>query len=266
VRSRAHFRAHPLHPALIPFPFAFLTGALLFDALGLVRNRPEFYVTGSHLTLIGITTGLIAGVPGLIDYLYSVPPGSSGKRRATLHGLCNITSLALFAAGWLSRAGSGAPTAPTIIFEVAGAVSLVYSGWLGGTLVTRNMISVDHRYANAGKWKEAVFTARPGQPLVVGDVDELKDDQMKLIRVNGKRLVLARTKGSYTAFEDSCTHRGGSLAGGVLIKGTVQCLWHGSQFDTVSGAVSCGPAKKPIRVYEVRETKEGQVLLTSPPE
>mgnify|MGYP003287933525 CR=1 FL=1 len=25
---------HPIHPALIPFPFAFLTGALLFAVLG----------------------------------------------------------------------------------------------------------------------------------------------------------------------------------------------------------------------------------------
>ncbi len=100
---------------------------------------------------------------------------------------------------------------------------------------------------------------------MVGRTDELKADQMKLLRINGHRIVLARTAGGYRAFDDGCTHRGGSLAGGVVINGVVQCLWHGSQFDTASGAATCGPAKTGIRVYEVRETPDGQVLIVSPP-
>jgi len=51
-----------------------------------------------------------------------------------------------------------------------------------------------------------------------------------------------------------------------MIGGTVQCLWHGSQFDTSSGGVSCGPAKKKIAVYEVRQERNGRLLLVSPPE
>jgi nitrite reductase/ring-hydroxylating ferredoxin subunit len=150
-------------------------------------------------------------------------------------------------------------------FELFGALTLMYSGWLGGTLVTRNLISVDPRYAQAGKWQEAELTGRAGEPLVVGHVDDLKADQMKLLRVNGQRIVLARTATGYCAFEDRCSHRGGSLAGGVLVKGTVQCLWHGSQFDTATGALSCGPAKAPIRAFEVKETRNGQIVLVSPP-
>jgi nitrite reductase/ring-hydroxylating ferredoxin subunit len=42
--------------------------------------------------------------------------------------------------------------------------------------------------------------------------------------------VLARTEEGYVAFDDRCTHKGGSLAAGVMVWGTVQCLWHGSQF------------------------------------
>jgi nitrite reductase/ring-hydroxylating ferredoxin subunit len=76
---------------------------------------------------------------------------------------------------------------------------------------------------------------------------------MKLLRVGEKRIVLARTETGYVAFDDRCTHRGGSLAGGVLICGTVQCLWHGSQFDVSAGTVKGGPAKKDIRVYQIDE-------------
>ena len=265
MRSRAQIKAHPIHPSLIPFPFAFLIGALVFDALGLILGRPELWRTGGHLTVAGIATGLLAAIPGVIDYVYTVPPNSSGKKRATQHALGNVTALAIFAVAWLFRGSDGAPRNATLLLELVGSGVLAYSGYLGGTLVIRNMVSVDPRYADAGKWQEATFTATAGQPLVVGSTDDLKESQMKLLWVNGKRLVLARTSAGYVVFDDGCTHRGGSLAGGVLIDGTVQCLWHGSQFDTATGAVHCGPAKKAIKTYEVKETKNGEIVLVKAP-
>lgn len=265
MRSRAHVKAHPIHPSLIPFPFAFLIGALFFDALGRFGGRTELWQTGGHLTVAGIATGLLAAIPGAIDYIYTVPPNSSGKKRATRHALGNVTALALFAVSWFLRGDDGFPGAATLLLELVGSAVLVYSGFLGGTLVIRNMVSVDPRYANTGKWQEATFTGKAGQPLVVGSSDDLKESQMKLLRVNGKRLVLARTAAGYAVFDDRCTHRGGSLAGGVLIDGTVHCLWHGSQFEAATGEVHCGPAKKAIRTYEVKQTKNGEIVLVSPP-
>ena len=265
MRSRAALKAHPLHPSLIPFPFAFLAGALLFDALGILQKNPAFCVTAGHLTVAGVAAGVLAAVPGLLDYLYTVPPASSGKTRATRHALLNVTALVLFTAGWFLREPDG-PSLATMACEIAGAGALVYAGWLGGTLLTRNMIGVDHRYAGAGKWNEARLSGPAGKPLVIARKDELKNDQMKLLVVNGHRLVLARTKDSYRAFDDRCTHRGGSLADGVVIDGIVQCAWHGSQFDTRTGKVTCGPAKENVRSYEVTENAKGEVLLVSPPE
>ena len=265
MRSRAQFKAHPIHPALIPFPFAFLTGAFVCDAIGAVLDAPSLWTTGAYLSVAGIAAGLLAAVPGLIDYVYTVPPNSSGKTRATKHAVANVVVLVLFALAWFSRRPGFEPGVLTLALELAGAALLMYSGYLGGTLVTRNMISVDHRYAAAGKWQEADFTAKAGEPLVVGHVEDLKPGQMKLLRINGRRIVLARTADRYSAFDDRCTHRGGSLAGGVMIDGTVQCLWHGSQFDGTTGRVTCGPAKAAIRVYEVTESKNGQVILASPP-
>jgi nitrite reductase/ring-hydroxylating ferredoxin subunit/uncharacterized membrane protein len=264
MRSRANLQAHPIHPALIPFPFAFLIGAPLFDLLGLMRNDPALWTTAGYLTIAGLLSAVLAAVPGAIDYLYSVPPDSSAHRRATQHALGNVSALVLFAVAFLIRGENWTPGVGTVGAELLGAAVLGYSASLGGTLVTRNMISVDHRYANAGKWQEADVSGPAGQPLVVGHADDLKDDQMKLLRVNGRRIVLARTGGAYRAFDDRCTHRGGSLAGGVMIGGTVQCLWHGSQFETGTGKVSCGPAKEPIRVYEVK-VSDGKLLLVSPP-
>lgn len=263
MRSRAQIKAHPIHPALIPYPFAFLTAVPLFDLAGHVWNAPALWTTAGHLTVAGIAAGLVAAVPGIIDYVYAVPPASSGKQRATKHALSNVLALAVFAVAWTLRDGGAALSITALALELAGAGLLGYAGFLGGTLVIRNMVSVDHRYANTGRWREATVDGKPGERIEVADAEELESDQMKLLRVNGRRIVLARTADGWVAFDDRCTHRGGSLAGGVLIDGTVQCLWHGSQFDAHTGMVACGPAVKGIAAFTVEEER-GKVWLTVP--
>jgi nitrite reductase/ring-hydroxylating ferredoxin subunit len=57
---------------------------------------------------------------------------------------------------------------------------------------------------------------------------------------------------AFAVFDDHCPHRGGSLADGCLVDGTVQCPWHGSQFDVRTGHVVAGPAKDNIATCEVR--------------
>jgi uncharacterized membrane protein/nitrite reductase/ring-hydroxylating ferredoxin subunit len=260
MRSAAHFRGHPIHPMLIPFPFAFLTGAFVFDLAGRIRGHPAWWHTGRYLALAGILMALIAAVPGFIDYFRTVPPQSSGKRRATRHMMLNLFAVTLFiVAAWL-RSRTVAPETSALALEGVAVALLFTGGWLGGVLVSRNQISVDHRYARAGKWKEETITVETGQPIVVSGAKELEVNQMMLLRVNGRRLVLGRTEDGYVAFDDRCTHRGGSLAGGVMIGSVVQCPWHGSQFDCRRGGVKAGPAKEPIGVYPVRE-KEGKVSL-----
>ncbi len=261
MKSKAVVLGHPLHPMLIPFPFAFLTGAFVFDAAGWLADVPSWWTTGSYLGIAGIATGLLAAVPGLIDYLYTVPPASSGKSRATKHMLANGTAIGLFAVAWFIRDGTATPPGMAVLaLEGLGLLLLGAGGYLGGTLVTRNLISVDHRYAGAGKWREETFEAQASGPIVVARGDELQVDQMKLLRIGDKRIVLGRTEQGYVAFDDRCTHRGGSLAGGVMMCGTVQCLWHGSQFDVSTGAVKAGPAKQPIHVYRISE-EGGEVRL-----
>jgi nitrite reductase/ring-hydroxylating ferredoxin subunit/uncharacterized membrane protein len=261
VRSKLQIKGHPLHPMLIPFPFAFLSGAFAADIVGTLLDLPGLWVTAWYLSIAGVAMGLLAAVPGVIDYLYTVPPNSSGKQRATRHGLVNVLAVALFALAWFIR---GAPEVPPdsalLLIEGIAVVLLMMGGWMGGTLVYRNQIGVDHRYADAGKWKEASVPERPGKPVTVASTDELQVDQMKLLRIEGRRIVLARTEDGYVAFDDRCTHKGGSLAGGSMSCGTVQCPWHGSQFDVLSGEVRAGPAEEPIKTYRVQE-QDGDVRL-----
>jgi uncharacterized membrane protein/nitrite reductase/ring-hydroxylating ferredoxin subunit len=262
MRSKASFRGHPIHPALIPFPFAFLYGSFFFDLAGRLTDRPGWWTTGAYLGLVGIIAALIAAVPGFIDYLKTVPPKSSGKRRATKHMLVNLSAVVLFVAACAIRGDADSmPGATVVALEGIGVALLTAGGWMGGVLVNRNQIGVDHRYARAGKWKEEKIQVGSDRALVVAAAGELEIDQMKLLHLDGLRVVLARTAEGYVAFDDRCTHKGGSLAGGVMIAGTVQCPWHGSQFDCRKGVVKAGPAEQPIKTYRVTAS-EGKIVLT----
>ena len=260
MKSKAHIGGHPLHPILIAFPIAFLTGALIFDILAIFRDNSSFWQTGEYLLLAGIISTLVAAVPGMIDYVYTIPPESSAKKRGTRHAVLNVLHLIVFSIAYALRVTDESPSETLILgLEVLGVALMMAAGWLGGTLVHRNMISIDPRYANAGKWKEEHFQELSG-PIRVATADELQVDQMKLLHLRDKRIVLARTESGYVAFDDRCTHRGGSLAGGAMICGTVQCPWHGSQFDCKTGKVKAGPATANISVYPVSE-RDGKVVL-----
>jgi nitrite reductase/ring-hydroxylating ferredoxin subunit/uncharacterized membrane protein len=266
MKSRAQFKGHPLHPALVAFPIAFLCGCAVADVLALFFGWRRFGVVGSCLSVAAVGTGLAAGVPGLIDYLTVVPPGSSGKRRATKHMAVNLTALALVAIGWAFRDWrSLTPGWPAVVLELGAVALMTWGGWMGGTLVYRNQIGVDHRYARAGKWHEARVDGPQGGTVVLDGAERLETGQMWLVRWGNRRIVLARTADGFAAFDDACTHRGGSLADGALVCGTVQCPWHGSQFDVADGSVRAGPADRPIGTCRA-ELRDGRVRLTLPGE
>src|SRR6476469_5794263 len=94
--------------------------------------------------------------------------------------------------------------------------------------------------ANGGK-RRALSSAASGLSL----------NQMKLVHVGRERIAVGRTEQGYAAFQDRCTHKGGPLSDGALMCGTVQCPWHGSQFDVHTGEVKCGPAEEGLKTYAV---------------
>lgn len=247
MRSKAHIKSHPIHPILISFPVAFYTGTFIFDAIGLFGNKPDLIQVGMYLNLAAIIGAVLAAIPGIIDFIYTVPPASSAKKRAGKHGLINSLVLVNFIIVYILRDEF---KLFHLLLELAGLVLTLFAGWMGGTLVYRNQIGVDIRYADAGKWNETYI--KPDQkPVEVAMASELKLNQMKLVHLGDKRIVIARTEEGFVGFDDRCPHKGGSFAGGSLVCGTVQCPWHGSQYDVHSGASKCGPGKDPIKTYHV---------------
>jgi uncharacterized membrane protein/nitrite reductase/ring-hydroxylating ferredoxin subunit len=260
MKSKVNIKSHPLHPILIPFPIAFFTGTFACHLIGWFLDKPPLLQTAYYLNIAGIAFSLVAAVPGFIDFLYTVPPESSGKKRAGKHGITNVSMLIIFIIAFFLRRQANPNDVVLALLELVGIILMVFAGWMGGTLVYRNQIGVDLRYANAGKWNEAFFDHATGQ-IEAARADELKVNSMKLLHLKDKRIVLARTEDRFVAFEDRCTHKGGSLAGGTTMCNTVQCPWHGSQFDLITGRVKQGPAEKAIKTYLVKQDGDKIIVL-----
>jgi nitrite reductase/ring-hydroxylating ferredoxin subunit/uncharacterized membrane protein len=250
--------SHPIHPILVTFPIGLWWTSLIFDALGKAENVPALWSVGWYTALAGIFGAGLAAIFGVIDLFGSVPPKSSARSRGYRHAILNLVVLGLFIAVVAYRGGPAVePDGVSLILSTIGAVVLGFSGWLGGTLVYRNQIGIDHRYANAGKWSHREF-ARWDSPVC--REDELLDGQMLLAEIAGSRVVIGRCTDGIVAFGDRCTHKGGPLADGALVGCTVQCPWHGSQFDVHSGRVVNGPADTKIESFEA-EIRGGEVYV-----
>jgi uncharacterized membrane protein/nitrite reductase/ring-hydroxylating ferredoxin subunit len=262
MRSRAHLGSHPIHPMLIPFPFALWTASLIFDVLGVMFDRALLWSVGYYCAIGGSIGALLAAVPGIIDWYSVVPPNSSGKKRGAVHGTLNVTVLLIFTYIIFHRGDALAqPDRASLIASFIAVAILSYSGWLGGTLSYRNQIGVDHRYANAGKWRERDIA---GWDKPVCNTGELSEGQMMLAHIAGERIVVGRCQTGLVAFSDHCTHRGGPLSDGALVGCTVQCPWHGSNFDVHSGRVVAGPAEEKIKTYQI-EIRANEVYVLPEP-
>jgi uncharacterized membrane protein len=140
MKSAARVMGHPIHPMLIPYPFAFLSAAAVFDVAAATKRSDELAQTASHLRLAGIASALVAALPGFVDYVTRVPAGPP-RRTATTHMLSNLSALGCFAAAaWTTR---DRPNPTTLGLQVVGTALLSLGGWLGGDLVYHHQIGVD---------------------------------------------------------------------------------------------------------------------------
>ena len=86
----------------------------------------------------------------------------------------------------------------------------------------------------------------------VGSSKDVIAGTIRVFDVSGTKVDVTSVGGRLYAFDDTCTHRGCSLAKGKLDGTTVTCPCHGSQFDVTSGAVVRGPAQQPVRSRSVQ--------------
>lgn len=143
MKSTAHVMGHPIHPMLIPYPFALLTSAAAFDVAACASGRTDWGQTAGRLTTLGLASALVAAVPGIIDYFGSVPPRTTARRTATQHALSNVSALACFALAHAGRDEDGNLQPRGVALALLGTGLLSLGGWLGGELVYHEHVAVE---------------------------------------------------------------------------------------------------------------------------
>jgi 3-phenylpropionate/trans-cinnamate dioxygenase ferredoxin subunit len=96
----------------------------------------------------------------------------------------------------------------------------------------------------------------------VAEVGELAPGDMTMVEVGDAQILLANVAGTIYACDNVCTHAGAPLSEGELVEEQVQCPFHGSVFNVVTGEVISPPARGKLRLFQV--TIEGQDILVGP--
>ncbi|WP_375446638.1 DUF2231 domain-containing protein [uncultured Fibrella sp.] len=151
MESKAKVMGHAIHPILIVFPLGLLSASVLFDITYLITDNRAFALVSFWTIVGGLLGGLIAAVPGWIDW-FAIASDTRAKRVGLVHGVGNVVVLILFALSWLFRRDEAdyLPSLVALGSSFAGFLLAAITGWLGSELVERLGVAVDdHANLNA---------------------------------------------------------------------------------------------------------------------
>ena len=142
VQSTVAIAGHPLHPLLVTFPIAFLSGAAGADLGYWLTHDPFWARAAIWLIGAGFTMGLLAAASGMSDFLRidRVRKRSAGW----IHMTGNITALVLTLINWALRWNNveGAILPLGLIISTIVASLLAIGGWFGAELIYRHKVAV----------------------------------------------------------------------------------------------------------------------------
>jgi uncharacterized membrane protein len=135
MTSPASIRHHPIHPMLIVFPIALWIFSFACDIAYHAGSHNAFWKEAAFYSIAGgISGGLLAAVPGFIDYLSIT--NRSTKKIATTHMVLNLVIVALFLFNLGIRYNATATGEMLgVLLSIVAIGLMAVSGWLGGSLV-----------------------------------------------------------------------------------------------------------------------------------
>src|SRR6185312_330815 len=105
-------------------------------------------------------------------------------------------------------------------------------------------------------------SAQPTGPDLAAGIaeDSLADGEMLVGRVENNSVLIARRGTELFAIDSICTHYGGPLGEGLLVRDTVRCPWHHACFDLRTGEAIAAPAINPVHCWSV-ERANGRIYV-----
>lgn len=77
--------------------------------------------------------------------------------------------------------------------------------------------------------------------MKIAETSEIPIGNLKMVKLEGKEILITNVNGNYYALGNRCTHAGGDLSKGSLDGKMITCPRHGSKFDVTTGKVVSGP-------------------------
>jgi len=146
MQSVAKVFGHPIHPMLVGFPVAMYTATLAAYLAYAVGSDPFWFRVGFGANVAGITTAVIAAIPGFFDWLLALPGHSEAKRIGTRHMGLNLAALGTFTVNAWIFDGFWSLPPQSIGLGIALAsvgVGLTYAaGWLGWSMVQTHQVGI----------------------------------------------------------------------------------------------------------------------------
>ncbi len=145
MESKAKLFGHPIHPMLVVLPLGLFLATMITDTINLINGNTDLAAVSYFNISIGIITGLVAAVFGLIDWM-GIPANTRAKHIGAWHGIGNVLVVMLFAASWwLRRENVNYEPTQTALALSYGAIAVgAVTAWLGGEMVYRLNIGVDN--------------------------------------------------------------------------------------------------------------------------
>lgn len=248
---------HPMHPMLTDVPIGAWTAALALDTLESAPLRRSAALTDAARTCVGLGLlgAMAAALTGVTDWQHTQ---GNARRVALVHGMLNAAALGTYALSWRERR-QGRDRRGRLLGALG--YSLVWAGgYLGGNLVFRHKVGVDH--SDKGIGDKGI---EPSRFTATVALDELKPGTPKRVRCAGVDLVLVRDGQEVFAVGEHCPHLGAPMEKAWWYRGRLVCPWHGSQFIPQDGTPVKGPAVAPLTAYETR-LRDGRVEVRRVPE
>jgi len=237
---------HPLHPVITDIPVGAWTAALVLDTVDMIAPRPAGFRQAAQMSVgLGVVGGIGGALTGLTDWQHT---HDDARRAGMLHGALNAVALSLYGLSWRDRRRGRHVRAR--ITSTLGYGLTIASSYLGGRLVFRHRVGVDH--------VDGRLTPREFVPVLTET--ELAEDSPTAVDCSGVPVVLIRHEGRISAFGGQCPHLGASMAEGWLYRDQFVCPWHGSRFDLQTGAATSGPATSPLSSFQTR-LRDGQIEI-----
>ncbi len=242
---------HPLHPVLTDITIGAWVMGGVFDVVAAATGDRRAAWAGDLLLGIGTAAAAPTALAGMADY--STAP-KRASRDATIHGVLNAAAFGLNVASLTQRRRGACVVGRALSWAGLGLAAA--SAWVGGRLVYRHKVGVDHSEQfgeSAQRWQGVM------------EESELPERTPVRVEVEGKGVLLYKEDGEVFAIGAVCAHAGGPLEQGTFGGGCVQCPWHQSVYDLRTGGIVHGPTTHPQPRFETR-VADGRIEVRLAPD